>query len=63
MPGIGVIINPHAKANKKLADSLTPALVQYQAIQKWDGALPRLNGGGAVPFIDVGKDLAAKPAP
>jgi regulator of protease activity HflC (stomatin/prohibitin superfamily) len=44
-----------AKANKILADSLTPEFVQYQAIIKWDGKLPTTNATGALPFINVGK--------
>lgn len=43
-----------AKANKILADSLTPEFVQYQAILKWDGALPTTNAGGSLPFINIG---------
>jgi len=43
-----------AKANLVLAESLTPSLVQYEALQKWDGKLPVYNGGGVVPFINIG---------
>jgi regulator of protease activity HflC (stomatin/prohibitin superfamily) len=43
-----------AKANVVLAQSLTPALVQYEALQRWDGKLPVYNGGGVVPFINIG---------
>ena len=43
-----------AKANLVLAQSLTPSLVQYEALQKWDGKLPVYNGGGVVPFINLG---------
>lgn len=42
-----------AKANLVLAQSLTPTLVQYEALQRWDGKLPTVNGGGALPFINV----------
>jgi hypothetical protein len=31
----------------------SPALVQWQAVDKWDGHLPTVNGG-AMPFINVG---------
>lgn len=34
-----------AQANAKLQASLTPELVQYQAVQKWDGKLPTVSGG------------------
>jgi regulator of protease activity HflC (stomatin/prohibitin superfamily) len=31
-----------------------PALVQYEAVQKWNGQLPQYNlGGGAMPFISI----------
>lgn len=41
-----------ADANQLLNASLTPTLVQWQAIQKWNGNMPNVTGG-AVPFIDV----------
>lgn len=51
------LINARAQAdaNRILAASLSPELVRYRAIDKWDGSLPRLTGGssGAIPFIDV----------
>lgn len=28
-------------------------LVEYEAVQKWDGRLPTYTGGGAVPFINI----------
>lgn len=34
-----------AKANKLRADSLTPTLNQWNAIMKWDGHLPQVQGG------------------
>lgn len=43
-----------AEANIELAKSLSPELVKWQAIQKWNGQLPNVTGG-AVPMIDVGK--------
>ena len=41
-----------ANANSIIAASITPALVQYQAVKKWDGKLPSVTGG-AVPFVDT----------
>ena len=29
--------------------------VQLKAIEKWDGKLPAYNGGGVVPFVNIGK--------
>lgn len=42
-----------AEANRMIALSLTTELVRYRALDKWDGVLPRINGAGAVPFVDV----------
>ncbi|MBQ6789093.1 MAG: prohibitin family protein [Clostridia bacterium] len=40
-----------ADANKLLSESLTPEVVEYEKIQKWDGKLPYATGTNA--FIDV----------
>ena len=29
------------------------ALVEYEAVQKWDGKLPTYNMGGSIPFINL----------
>jgi regulator of protease activity HflC (stomatin/prohibitin superfamily) len=42
-----------AEANGILEKSLTPQVLQYQSLLKWDGKLPQFNGGGAVPFINI----------
>jgi len=47
------VAEAQAKANRLLADSLTTEFVQYQAITKWNGELPKMTGSSAVPFIDV----------
>jgi regulator of protease activity HflC (stomatin/prohibitin superfamily) len=49
-----VVAQGQAKANDALARSISPILVQYKGIEKWNGILPQVSGG-AVPFIDVGK--------
>jgi len=41
-----------AEANNLLSKSITPELIQWQAVQKWDGNLPHVTGG-AVPFIPI----------
>ena len=41
-----------AKANDLLSKSVTPDLIQWQAVQKWDGKLPSVTSG-ATPFIQV----------
>lgn len=40
--------NGTAQANKIVAQSLTPELVQYDLIQKWDGVMPQVTGGGGI---------------
>lgn len=47
------VAEAQAKANRLLADSLSAEFVQYQAITKWDGQLPKMTGSSAIPFIDV----------
>jgi len=42
-----------AEANKDLAQSLTPELIRYQQLQRWDGKLPVFSGGNATPLIDA----------
>lgn len=46
------VATAQAKANNLLNSSLTSTLVQYKAIEAWDGKLPQYSGG-AVPFINV----------
>jgi regulator of protease activity HflC (stomatin/prohibitin superfamily) len=40
--------------NRTVAASLSPYIVQMEALEKWDGKLP-VMAGGAAPFIDVNK--------
>lgn len=42
-----------AEANRLRQQSLTPLLVQQQAIQRWNGTLPSVMGGNSVPFINL----------
>ena len=42
-----------AEANRQLAVSLTPELIRYQQLQRWDGRLPVFQGSSATPLIDV----------
>jgi regulator of protease activity HflC (stomatin/prohibitin superfamily) len=41
-----------AYANEKQAQSLTPALIEWTRLQKWDGHLPQVTGGN--PFVSLG---------
>jgi regulator of protease activity HflC (stomatin/prohibitin superfamily) len=49
-----VVAQGQAKANDALSRSISPILVQYKSVEKWNGTLPQVSGG-AVPFIDLGK--------
>lgn len=46
-----------AQAMRVRAQALesNPKLVQYEAVQKWDGHLPQYMMGGATPFINLDK--------
>lgn len=45
-----------AKAQELVRQSLTPEILQQQAISKWNGAYPQyMLGGSSVPLIQVGK--------
>lgn len=41
-----------SKANYLLSQSVTPELIQWQAVQKWDGQLPKVTSG-VTPFIQL----------
>ena len=45
-----------AEANKKIAESLTPELIEQCKIDKWDGKLPAISGDGSM-IMDVGEIL------
>ncbi len=46
-----------AEANKKIADSLTDALIDYKNIEQWDGKLPTYMGGdGTFPVLNFGNE-------
>jgi regulator of protease activity HflC (stomatin/prohibitin superfamily) len=49
-----------AQANDLLAKSVTPPLIQYESLQRWDGRLPMFSGAQGTPLLDVSKLM--KPA-
>jgi len=51
---IQVVAQGQAKANDALSRSISPILVQYKSVEKWNGILPQVSGG-ATPFIDLSK--------
>lgn len=50
---ITVRAQAEAEANKIVAQSITPTLVQYEQIKRWDGVLPKITGG-VTPMLQVG---------
>lgn len=47
------VAEAQSKANQLVARSLTPELVQYFGLEKWDGRLPTYTGGESVPLIQL----------
>ena len=41
-----------AKANQLLSASITPTLVQYEMMKRWNGQMPQVSGGG-IPMIQL----------
>jgi regulator of protease activity HflC (stomatin/prohibitin superfamily) len=56
-----LVAQGQAQANDVLSRSITPILVSYKSIEKWNGALPQVSGG-AIPFLDLGKMEGLPPA-
>ncbi|MBM4363099.1 MAG: prohibitin family protein, partial [Deltaproteobacteria bacterium] len=40
-----------AQANEIIRLSTSPAVLQYRALERWDGQLPMMNGGGQLPML------------
>lgn len=49
---ITVKAEAQAKANKILSESLTPSLIDYQRVIRWDGKLPTVTSG-VVPMMQI----------
>ncbi len=51
------VISAEAEAEamriKSNALKTNKSLIEYEAVQKWDGKLPQYTGGGAMPFINL----------
>lgn len=43
---IKIKANADAEANKKLNDSLTDKVIEYNKVEKWNGVLPQVTGNG-----------------
>jgi regulator of protease activity HflC (stomatin/prohibitin superfamily) len=57
---IQVVAQGQARANDALSRSISPILVQYKSVEKWNGILPQVSGN-AVPFIDLGRGEGLAP--
>ena len=44
-----------SRANRKLAESLTPLLVQQNQVDRWNGTVPQVTGGGAGLILQLNK--------
>ena len=49
-----------AEAQRLLQQSLTPELLQRQAIDRWNGKLPKMIGGEGLKFLDLGQGLGRR---
>ncbi len=49
-----LVAQAQAKANQLLAASISPTLVNYKAVEVWDGKLPQVSGSNT-PFINLSK--------
>lgn len=45
------IAQAEAESNKLVRQSITPELLQLEAIKKWDGKMPQVMGSNKMPFI------------
>jgi regulator of protease activity HflC (stomatin/prohibitin superfamily) len=42
-----------AKANEIIRLSMSPTVLQYRALEHWDGKLPTYNGSGQIPMLTI----------
>jgi regulator of protease activity HflC (stomatin/prohibitin superfamily) len=42
-----------ARANETVRLSMSPSVLQYRALERWDGKLPNYNGGGQIPMLTI----------
>lgn len=56
---IAIKAEAEAEANAKIAESLTPELIEKMKIDKWNGEVPAVSGSDAM-IVDVGDVMKAK---
>lgn len=49
-----------AAAQTAIAKALTTDVIRFRAIEKWRGDVPKINGVGPVPFLDLTGELSGK---
>ena len=49
-----------ARSNLILKHSMTATVLQYRALERWNGRLPVMNGGGAMPMLTFDVDKLGK---
>jgi regulator of protease activity HflC (stomatin/prohibitin superfamily) len=54
--------NAQAKANELLNSSLSPSVIEYARINRWDGKAPLVQGGSAAPFVQLPGSTTPAPA-
>jgi len=47
-----IAADAEAEANKKIAQSLTPELIEKQKVEKWNGSVPQVQGN-STPIISI----------
>ena len=45
---VKILAEAQAEANKILSESLTPKVIEYKKIEKWDGILPKVTGSDGI---------------
>lgn len=55
------VAEAQAKANKLLSESLTPPLVQWEQVKKWNGIMPKVSGSGSGLIISGDELLKEEP--
>lgn len=63
--GTEVQSKARADAIRREAEALreSPEIIQLRSVEKWDGVLPRIQGSGVMPFLNLGNLAEPTPAP
>lgn len=48
-----IAADAEAYANKKIAESMSQTLLEYRRIQRWDGVMPKVTGGGGGTLLSI----------